>query len=76
MSKRTAQRRTRKKCRILKKFVTDGNQKADKLAKEGAMLDEAFMAEARAKTVRQEREEVVLSLAVRSELSMFGRERL
>ena len=38
------------------KFVPEGNEKADELAKEGAMLDEAFMAEARAKTVQQERE--------------------
>ena len=40
------------------KFVTDGNEKADDLAKAGAMLDEGFMAEARAKTMQQEREEV------------------
>ena len=43
---------------FLKKFVTDGNEKADELAKEGAMLDEGFLAEKRAKTVQQEREEV------------------
>ena len=40
------------------KFVTDGNEKADELAKAGAMLDEGFMAQVRAKTVQQEREEV------------------
>ena len=28
------------------KFVTDGNEKADELAKAGAMLDEGLMAEA------------------------------
>ena len=44
------------------KFVTEGNEKADALAKEGAMLDEGFMAEARAKTVQQEREEVYAAL--------------
>ena len=38
------------------KFVTDGNEKAGALAKAGAMLDEGFMAETRAKTVQQERE--------------------
>ena len=38
------------------KFVTEGNEKADELAKVGAMLDEGFMAEMRAKTVQQERE--------------------
>ena len=38
------------------KFATEGNEKADELAKVGAMLDEGFMAEVRAKTVRRERE--------------------
>ena len=32
------------------KFVTEGNEKADELARAGAKLDEGFMAEARAKT--------------------------
>ena len=41
------------------KFVTEGHEKADDLAKEG---DEGFMAEARAKTVQQEREEVYAAL--------------
>ena len=40
------------------RFVTTGNEKANELAKTGAMLDEGFMAEARAETVQQEREEV------------------
>ena len=44
------------------KFVTDGNEKADELPKAGVMLDEGFMAEARAKTVQQEREEVFAAL--------------
>ena len=39
-----------------KKFVTEGNEKADELAKVGAMLDEGFVAEVRANTVRRERE--------------------
>ena len=38
--------------------VIEGNEKADELAKAGAMLDEGFMAEARAKTVQQESEVV------------------
>ena len=42
----------------LERFVTEGNEKADELAKEGAMLDEGFMAEAKTKTMQQEREEV------------------
>ena len=44
------------------KFITDGNEKADELAKTGAMLDEGFMAETRAKTVKQEGEEVYAAL--------------
>ena len=48
----------KKICRNLKKFVADGNEKADELAKTGAMLDEGFMAEVRAETMQQEREEV------------------
>ena len=46
----------------LEKFVTDGNEKADVLAKAGAMLDEGFKAETRAKTVQQEREEAYAAL--------------
>ena len=42
----------------LERFVTEGNEKVDELAKAGAVLDEAFMAEARAQTMQQEREEV------------------
>ena len=38
------------------RFVTEGNEKADDLAKAGAMLDEGFMAEARAEALQQERE--------------------
>ena len=44
------------------KFVTKGNEKADELAKAGTMLDEGLMAEARAKTVQQEREVVDAAL--------------
>ena len=40
------------------RFVTESNGKADELAKAGAMPDEGFMAEARAETLHQEREEV------------------
>ena len=39
------------------KFVTEGNEKADELAK-GALWGEGFMAEVRAKTVQQERRSV------------------
>ena len=72
MSRRAAQRRTRKICRTLRGFVADGSEKVDELAKAGAMLDEGFMAEARAKTVQQEREEVYAAFAVCSQLSLFA----
>ena len=62
MSRHTARRKTRKRCRALKKFVTGGNEKADELAKELAMLDKGFMTEARAKTMQLEREEVYAAL--------------
>ena len=38
--------------------LSEGNEKADDSAKVGAMLDEGFMADARAETMQQEREEV------------------
>ena len=61
--RRTAQRRKRKHMSHVQKFVTDGNEKADELAKEGALLDEGFfLAEARAKTMQQEREDVYAAL--------------
>ena len=44
------------------KFVTEGIKKADELAKAGDMLDEGFVAEARAETMQQEREEVHAAL--------------
>ena len=50
------------------KFVTEGNEKAGELANVGAMLDQGFMAEMRAKTVQQVREEV----CARSKLPLFG----
>ena len=44
------------------RFVTEGNEKTDDLAKAGATLDEGFMAEARTETMQQEREEVHAAL--------------
>ena len=44
------------------RFVTEGTEKADELAKEGALLDKEFTAEARAETMQQEREEVYAAL--------------
>ena len=62
MSRLTARSKKRKRCRALKKFVTGGNEKADELAKELAMLDKGFITEARAKTMQLEREEVYAAL--------------
>ena len=44
------------------KFVTEGKEKADDLAKAEAMMDEGFMAEAKAESMQQEREEVYAAL--------------
>ena len=54
------------------KFVIEGNEKADELAKEGALLDEGFMAEARAETMQQERGGV-RSSAVCDQLPLLSR---
>ena len=43
------------------RFVAEGNEKADELANAGAMLDEGFMAKARAEIMQQEREEVYVA---------------
>ena len=40
------------------RFVTEGNENADELAKAGAIMDVGFMADVRAETIQQEREEV------------------
>ena len=58
--------RTKKEKQMMtqfERFITDGNEKADELAK--AMMDEGFMAEARAETMLQEEGGGVCSLAVR-----------
>ena len=44
------------------RFVTESNENADDLAKAVAMLDEGFMAEARAETMQQERDDVYAAL--------------
>ena len=43
---------------LFEKCITEGNEKADELAKEGAMVDGGVMAQARASTIHQEREDV------------------
>ena len=45
-------KKEKEKMAQFERFVTEGNEKADELAKAGAMLDEGFMAELRADTVR------------------------
>ena len=47
---------------LLENLITEGNGKADELAKAGALLDEGIMAQARASTIQQEREEVYAAL--------------
>ena len=54
------------------KFVREGTEKADELAKEGALLDEGFMVQTRTKTVKQEREEELCS--VQAAFLLFGGE--
>ena len=55
-------KKDKKEMSHFEKFVSEGNEKAVELAKEGALLDEGFMARTRAKTVEQEREEVCAAL--------------
>ena len=55
-------KKEKEKMTKIERFVTEGNEKADELAKAGAMLDEGSVAEARAETMRKEREEVYVAL--------------
>ena len=47
---------------LIDKFITEGNERAGEPAKEGAMLDGGEMAQVRATTIQQEREEVHAAL--------------
>ena len=47
---------------LFERFIAEGNEKADEFAKEGALLDGGLMAQVRASTVQQEREEVHAAL--------------
>ena len=60
----------RKMCRALKRSSLKAT-KTDELEKEGPMLDEGFMAEARAKTVQQERGEVYAALQFAASFHCF-----
>ena len=54
-------KRRSKKCRS-SKSTTEGTEKADELAKEGAMLDGGVMTQTRASAVQQKSEEVSAAL--------------
>ena len=60
MLRHTARRK--KNMSQFERFVTEGKEKADELAKAGAMLDEGFTTEASSETVQQERVEVHAAL--------------
>ena len=62
MSKRTAPRRKVQQMSLFVRFIVEGNEKADELAKEGAMMDVGVMAQVRAIKVQQEREHVYATL--------------
>ena len=49
-------KKEKEKMTQFERFVTEGNEEADELAKAAAMMDEGFMEEARAETMKQERE--------------------
>ena len=55
-------KKEKEKMTQVERFVTEGNEKADELAKAGAMMDEGFMAEARADSMKQDRERMCTSL--------------
>ena len=55
-------KKEKKEMSKFEKFVADGNEKADELEEEGALLDEGFMAQTSAKTVKQEQDEVYAAL--------------
>ena len=50
-------KKEKKEMSPLEKFVTEGNEKVEEFVQAGTILDDFFMAETRAKTVQQEREE-------------------
>ena len=65
-------KKDKKEMSHFERFVTDGNEKADELAKAGAMLDDGSMAGARAKTSAAGARRGLCSLAVCSQFSLFG----
>ena len=62
----------RQRMSLVEKFITEGNEKADELAKQGAMVDEGFMAQARASKIQQEREEVYTASQYAASFPLLG----
>ena len=62
VKKRAAPRRKCSKCRSSKSSSLKTNETTDELAREGAMMDGGVMAQVRASTVQQEREDVCAAL--------------
>ena len=58
--------REKQKMTLFKRCVTEGHERADELANDGAMMDGGDVAQIRASTVQQKREEVYAAFAVRS----------
>ena len=57
---------------FVEKFISEGNEKADEQAKEGARLDGGDMAQMRAATIQQEKGRGSCSFTVCSQLSLSG----
>ena len=58
---------------LFEKFVTEGNEKADELAKEGALLDEVFFGRSYGKNNAAGKRGGVCSIAVCGQLPLLGR---
>ena len=75
MSRHTAREKKKTEMSYFERSVTEGNEKADDLAKAGAMLDEGFLAEARAETMQQEGEEVYAAMQYAASFPFLVEER-
>ena len=64
-------KKDKEKMTKIERFVNESNEKADALAKAVEMLDEGFMAEVRADTVKQRREEVYEALQCAASFHCF-----
>ena len=59
-------KKEQQKMTLFKRGVTEGHERADEPANDGAMMDGRDVAQIRASTVQQKREEVYAAFAVRS----------